>query len=89
MPKSEFYEIVSKDSSDYAPIDLEGALEVVIHSPTGNSYITNDPTDGSPRFRLQPSFPPLVIHSTDGRLFFVSESSTERTLYVWVIRRRD
>lgn len=89
MPKSEFYEIVSSNSSDYAPIDLEGALEVVIHSPNGNGYLTNEPTSGSPRFRLQSSFPPLIVHSTDGRLFWVSESATERTLHVWVIRRRD
>lgn len=87
MPKSEFYEIVSTSQTDFQPIDLEGALEVVIHSPTGNGFLTSEPIAGTQRFRLQSSFPPLVVHSTDSRLYWVSESASERTLYVWVIRR--
>ena len=44
--KSEFYEVDSLDAFDYRPVDLSGALEVVI-VVDGDSFITNEPNPAS------------------------------------------
>jgi len=85
--KSEFYEIDSLDAFDYRPVDLSGALEVVI-VVDGDSFITNEPNDASPRLPLRATDPPLIVHSTDDRLFFVSNDGNAKKARIWVIRRR-
>lgn len=86
--KSEFYEIIDKDGGAYLPIDLSGAIEVVLAiEPTvgvGGS-ICKEPLTGSPRFPITEANSPYVVHSTDDRLYFIGNGAGA-TLCVWVIR---
>lgn len=85
--KSKFYDIVSTGATDFQPIDLEGAMEVVFTSDA-DGRITDEPfAGGNEGVSLKPTDPPLVVHSTDDRLYFYSEAGTA-TLNVWVMRRR-
>ena len=88
MPKSEFYEIVSTGVSDFQPLDLSGAFEVVLKVSGVSGFLTDEPYSGSPRLSIGPTEPLLVIHSTDDRLFWVSSEASNSTLEAWVIRRR-
>lgn len=86
--KSEFYTVTSLNSADYQPIDLTGAIEVVIaNGSITNGHLTNQPVAGSNRIPLRVTDPPLVVHSTDGYLFFVSdEAAVSSTISIWVVR---
>ena len=84
--KSEFYDVVSTSAADYQPLDLSGSIEVVIKVHSAGR-LTDEPFDGSNGIPLAPTDPPRVVHSTDDRLFFVSDAGTA-TAFVWVIRRR-
>jgi len=91
--RSEFYEITSTSTTDYQPIDLSGAREVVMVLDKAGAvdlgFITNEPFANSPRFPIYASqeVPPIVVHSTDNRLYFVASQEGECKLYVWVIRQ--
>tara|TARA_R100000734_G_C3240014_1_gene44998 strand:+ start:272 stop:550 length:279 start_codon:yes stop_codon:yes gene_type:complete len=91
--RSEFYEIVSTSETDFQPIDLSGAREVVMILDKAGAvdlgFITNEPFANSLRFPIYQSqeAQPLVVHSTDDRLYFVSSQEGECKLYVWVIRQ--
>lgn len=91
--RSEFYEITSTSTTDYQPIDLSGAREVVMvldkSVAVDLGFITNEPFANSPRFPIYqtPDMPSMVVHSTDNRLYFVSSQEGECKLYVWVIRQ--
>lgn len=92
--KSEFYSITSTGKGHYAPIDLEGALQVVMVVDNSDGqltggWVTDEPVNGSPRmwFSADVGTVPLTINSTDGRLYFESQVvATVSTLLVWVIR---
>lgn len=85
--KSEFYTLTSA-GGDYLPIDLEGAVEVVLAiDPTAGigGQIQREPIDGVAYLPLTTNVTPLVIHSTDGRLYFKGNAVGAK-LCVWVIR---
>ncbi len=88
--RSEFYIISSNDNTDYQSVDLSGAREVafMVDTSLGTSgYLTNEPFANSDRFYLSANMTmPLVVHSNDDRLFWVSEAGARAQLYVWVIR---
>lgn len=87
--KSNFYDITSTGADDFQPIDLDGALEVVFTVGSNNGRITDDPYDGGTQgISIKTTDPPLVVHSTDDRLFFVSDGGGNSTLNIWVMRRR-
>lgn len=88
MPKSEFYQVVSSGVADFQPVDLSGAFEVVMKVSAAGSLHDIPASTGEAGMPLSPTDPPLVIHSTDDRLYFVSDVAGGATLYVWVIRRR-
>lgn len=89
--KSEFYVISSTGADDFQPIDLTGAREVVFQidpSSTVNGVLTPDTTGNGDQFFLLPQAmtTPLVVHSTDGRLYFSAAVGGSATVCVWVIR---
>ena len=88
MPKSEFYDVVSSAVDDYQPVDLSGAFEVVLKVSAAGRLTDIPGATGEVGMPLSPTDPPLVIHSTDDRLYFVSDAVGGASLYVWVIRRR-
>jgi len=93
--KSEFYEITSASNTDFQPLDLSGAREVVLYCTSSNGgadvfdgKITNEPYANSAGFALgKQMLQPTVVHSTDDRLFWVSTGAYSAVLQVWVIRR--
>jgi len=91
--RSEFYTITSTSTTDFQPIDLSGSREVVMvlnKDVAGTSgFISNEPFTSDARFAITATqdMPPLVVHSTDDRLYFVAGTNNETVLYVWVIRR--
>lgn len=91
--RSEFFTITSTSITDFQPIDLSGAREVVMvlnKDLAGTSgFISNDPFVSDARFPITATqdMPPLVVHSTDNRLYFVAGTNNETVLYVWVIRQ--
>ena len=54
-----------------------------------SGFISNEPFTSDARFAITATqdMPPLVVHSTDDRLYFVAGTNNETVLYVWVIRR--
>lgn len=86
--KSEFYSITSTSDDDFQPVDLTGAREVVlINGSAVDGFLTNQPQAGSDRIPLNTTFDPLVIHSTDGRLYWVSSLAGQTAvLTLWIIR---
>ncbi len=86
--KSEFYTITSQGEADFQPIDLTGAREVVfVNGGAVNGFLTDQPQAASARIPINTTFNPLVVHSTDGRLYWVSSFPADAAvLSVWVIR---
>ena len=91
--RSEFYTITSTSTTDFQPIDLSGAREVVMVLDKAGAvdlgFLSNDPFVSDARFPIYASqeAPALVVHSTDNRLYFVSSQNGECNLFVWVIRQ--
>ena len=88
--KSEFVTLTSTSTTDFQPLDLGGARQVVIQPDTSlaNGKITNEPYAGSDGFTIDVSENyPLTISSNDDRLYFVSKVATPATIQVWIIRR--
>lgn len=87
---SEFYNITSTGLTDFVAFDAEGAREVVLMiDPATNvdGAITSEPFDGSPRLTLDADMTlPLVVHTNDPRLYWVSMSGSPASLMVWVVR---
>lgn len=89
--KSEFYVLSSTGADDFVPLDLTGAREVVFQmdpSSTVSGILTPD-TSGNElaQFLLpQAMTTPLVVHSTDGRLYFSALVGGTAKVNVWVIR---
>ena len=89
---SEFYTVTSTSTTDFRPLDFRGAREVVLMLDKsvagGLGFITNEPFAGSPQFPIYRTddMPPLVVHSSDDRLYFVAGAEAETVLYVWVVR---
>jgi hypothetical protein len=67
---------------------LTGAREVVfVNGGANNGFLTDQPQAASARIPINTTFDPLVVHSTDGRLYWVSAlPADEAILQVWVIR---
>lgn len=86
--KSEFYTIISTGDADFQPVDLSGAREVVlVNGGATNGFLTDQPQAGSARLPLNTDLQPIVVHSTDGRLYWVSALPADTAvLQVWVIR---
>ena len=87
--KSEFINLVSASTTDFQPLDLRGARQVVISldSAGANGKLTNEPFANSSGFVLSAGFQyPIVVNSSDDRLYFVSEAAADSTLEVWIIR---
>lgn len=87
---SEFYNLTSSGTTDFVAFDCEGAREVVLMIDPATSVdgsITTEPFDGSPRITLDADMTqPLVVHTNDPRLYWVSASGAAASLMVWVIR---
>ena len=86
--KSEFYTITSTGDTDFQPVDLSGAREVVlVNGGAVNGFLTDQPQADSPRLPVNIDLQPIVVHSTDGRLYWVSGTPAgTAVLQVWVIR---
>lgn len=88
--KSEFFTVTSSGTTDFQPVDLGGALQTVLSvdaSSAQNGSLTNDPYAGSSSITLTTAMTqPLVVGSTDDRLYWVSEGAGDSILTVWVIR---
>ena len=89
--RSEFLSITSTATTEYIPIDLSGAVEVVLNLTEGtvDGFLTNEPYAGSPRLNITDTQgnKPLVVRSNDDRLYWVSSAAATSTLEIWVIRR--
>ncbi len=87
--QSDFKIVTSNGAGHYVPLDFQGAREVVLRATTGtmNGFITDVPVIGAGRqFIINAGDIPLVIHSTDDRLYWVSETAdTAANLQVWLI----
>lgn len=89
--KSEFYQLSSSGPTDFVPIDLSGAREVVFKCTAfggkSDAQLCKEPTAGSDKFTIPVAeTAPLVVHSTDDRLFFVAREAAGADLDVWIIR---
>tara|TARA_R110002074_G_scaffold299855_1_gene471288 strand:- start:148 stop:465 length:318 start_codon:yes stop_codon:yes gene_type:complete len=88
--KSEFYTLTSTGVTDFQPLDLSGSREVMVIMQAGstlNGKITNEPFAGSDGMTILSTMTqPLVFHSTDDRLYWVSADAADAVLLVWVIR---
>jgi len=88
--RSEFYIVTSSGVGDYQPIDLSGAREVVfrMNPNTADGWLSNQQSlGGGVEMALFATDQPIVMHSNDDRLWFVSQDAvTPANLYVWVIR---
>jgi len=87
--KSEFITLRSLNTTDFQPLDLAGAKQVVIriHKNFVAGRLTNEPFATSEGFSLEitDTFP-ITINSTDDRLYFVSKSAALSAIEVWIIR---
>ena len=88
--KSEFYQLSSSGPTDFVPIDLSGAREVVFACTAfggkSDAMLCKEPTAGSDKLTVGVDKPSLVVHSTDDRLFFVAREAAGADLDVWIIR---
>jgi hypothetical protein len=96
-PRSEFHQLTSSSQTDFVALDFSGAREVLVYCSSTNNGDANE-SDGSLTNQLRNTqaaaegvplyakFAPIVIHSTDDRLYWVSNGGFAAVLHVWVMR---
>ncbi len=87
--KSYFLEFTSSGVNDFVAMDFSGARQVVLSVTSANQdldgRIVNEPFTNSQGLSLGSSTQPLVVTSTDDRLYWVSNGGFNAILQVWMV----
>jgi len=89
--KSHFFEFTSSGTTDFVALDFSGARQVVLSVTSSNQpydgKIVNEPFANAQGFSLGSTIQPIVVSSTDDRLYWVSNGAFNAVLQVWVVMR--